>query len=81
MEFVCRSNQQVNEDELVEAHTRLTHALNERCNGVLLYRGRGGKACAQMLAQVEAAILRGECIEGIGFRCSWLLARALDPNF
>lgn len=54
---VCRSSQEIYDDELCELHSALTRDLNELCCGVLLHRGDRRKQLEYLLQRVNLAIL------------------------
>ena len=54
--IVCRSTEQIQEDDICEAHTELSKMLRLTCNGCYLYRGNRRAALERLKALCEAYI-------------------------
>lgn len=55
--IVCRSPADIRDDTVTDAHTSITSALNETCNGRCLYTGKAREALVSLRTECEAFIL------------------------
>lgn len=55
--IICRSSQEIYDDELCELHSALTNLRNRLCDGRLLFQGESQRRLSYWLARVNRAIL------------------------